>query len=219
MHKSIGLLLVASCLWILSPVTARALSLADVAVGGASFASSDGQLTFSNFEVSDLTASGFDPRFLSVVPIDFGFKLVPADDGFGVLDGRIEDPVFHFDVTSTLGIRGVGLDIRNAFGGALARGAGSFVRVEVGWEEPLVAMLLSELTDGQLGSASDQASLSPAKAGLSLWTRVDMISGDGAGSALFPQIEYRFATEVPEPGAASLLLLGLAGAAWMRRRS
>lgn len=210
------MLLAAVALWALSPLAAHALSLADLATEGASFSSLDGQLTFGGFDVSDLAASGFDPQFIDVVPIELGFQLVPADDWLRVFDGRIEDPLFHFDVESTLGIQGVRLGIGNAFEGPLARGPGSAVRVEVSGDS-LAALLVAELAAGQEGSAADRAA-SAGGSTLTLWTRVDLLSGDPDGSALFPRIEYRFETEVPEPGTTSLLLLGLAGAGWIRRR-
>lgn len=221
-------LVLAAALLLGAAPAARALTLADL-VGGGSFSSLDGSLTYSNFSVSlpdvvdgspnvlvgfDLTLFEVDPTLdtLGVNGLEFDAPIVAAGGGVGVI-------VVSFDVAAAPGLQIDGVDM-NFTGTALGSGALASISEQVLADGALHELeVIREAGGAQVGSA-EIAFGTPARQ-LRVEKRIVVDTrGQGAIVAQISEFEQRYLTSpVPEPGAAAIFVsaLLLVGRATRRR--
>lgn len=214
MHKRSGIGGVGLVLLLLavSASTASALTLADLDVAGASFSSLDGSLLFSEFD--GVEASGglnSDLTNYTVVPVDFGFRIV------GPIGVAGDEGILSLSYKVSAAISIVGADV--FFNGAA-------------FGDDAVAELTSRLVESMGGSGIPGGELDLLVTGDGTKIKVDSTSfepileffvdevvrvdASNAAAATVSAVDLRFAL-VPEPATALMLGMGLFGLAAVGR--
>lgn len=185
---------------------AGALSLAD-AVGGMGFASTDGSLTFDEFDAVVTGNLSPDLSNYELVAVDQGFRLVGP---VGVADGEIGDILLSYSVVTadSLVIAGASL-----YANVRAIGSGSQANVAedlFGAGQDPIASLFVFATGGGGFDPTDAAAFEPVASLRMVVKDIQVKSAGPAGIAAISIVEQTFAV-VPEPATVLLVALGAGG--------
>lgn len=192
---------------------ARALSLAD-AVAGTNLASSDGSLTFTDFDAVVTGDLSSDLTNYELVAVDQGFRLIGP---IGVADGEVGDILLSFSVDTSGSLVIVGASL---FANVRAAGDGSLANVAedlFGSGDDPLASLFVFATGGGGFEPTDGDTFGPV-ASLRMVVKDIQVSSSGpAGIAAISIVEQTFSV-VPEPATLLLVALGSAGLVLVGRR-
>jgi hypothetical protein len=190
---------------------AQALTLADL-TGGASFSTSDGTLTFHDFQVTlpgtvGSAANAFAGLDLSIIEVEalpsvgFGFKVLEFDAPLVVAGDQIGQMVLSYQVTAnpTARITGVGLRFT---GTAIGTGASARIDEIVSFDGGSVELNAVRVSGGEQ-DPDDSASLPAPAASIGVEKTITLdVSGRTASLAQLSEFEQRYSiAPVPEPGA------------------
>ncbi len=214
--RPVGCLAVLGCLLAAASPDAKALTLYDLVVGGASLSTDSGNLTFGDFDAIVSGALSADLHDYTVEAMGEGLAIVGP---VGVVGGAVGDLAISFDVWA-----GEGLAVNGAslfFNGAVS-GDGALAAVT---EDILVgATPVADLfvrtfqANGQVFSQKlDSTGLTPALAHFRVIKDIQVLSAGVDSVATLSVVTQEFAV-IPEPGTVLLLGAGLAGLALAGRR-
>lgn len=190
---------------------AHALTLADL-TGGASFTTSDGTLTFHDFQVTlpgtvGSAANAFAGLDLSIIEVEalpsvgFGFKVLEFDAPLVVAGDQIGQMVLSYQVTAnpTARITGVGLRFT---GTAIGGGASARIDETVSFAGGS-AQLHAVREAGGTQDPDDSVALPTPAASIGVEKTITLdVSGRYAQLAQLSEFEQRYSVApVPEPGA------------------
>lgn len=200
--------------------TAQALTLADLAAG-ASLTTSDGTLTFHDFQVTlpgtvGSAANAFAGLDLSIIEVEslpsvgFGFKVLEFDAPLVVAGDQIGQMVLSYQVTAnpTTRITGVGLRFT---GTALGTGASARIDEVVSYAGGS-AELHAVRQSGGTQDPEDSVSLPVAAESIGVQKTITLdVSGRTAQFAQLSEFEQSYSVApVPEPGAFMIFGASLA---------
>ncbi len=205
-------------LWCCTAGAAHALTLADL-VGGGSFQSGNGQLTFSDFELVVAGVLSPDPGAYTIEIQDTGFRI--AGDALQIAAGEAGDLLLQYRVTTAPGssIERAALSFQ-----ASVLGAGSLAAVAEdlfsvpGSGDPLGSLAVG-VSGGGFSQTSDEVFFTGFPTELLALKDIQLIATQGAGDVSIASVDQSFATQsVPEPGLALLFLSGGAAILVARKR-
>lgn len=205
--------------------TANALTLHDLVVGGQSFNSGNGTLTFSGFQATLTPTLDLDLTHYDVAVTATGFQLTGA---FGVADGELGDMFLRYTVTATQDlINGASLFFNGQTLPAIPGLAASIA--EDYFTAPLQLPTLGSLFVARTGGGLDvnSASLTFVSPHASIYVEKDILVDSRVlgpdqqpimGTVAAISVIRQDFTVVPEPGTMLMLAAGLAGLAMSGRK-
>lgn len=222
--RPVTVLVVAALFWLAPTSTwATVISLEDLN-NGASISSSDGRLTFDNFNVTlpggtGNVLSGIDLGMLTVDVTNsgIGISVFELDAPLVAVSGTSGSLVIVFDVTASIGYSITQVDMSMT---GLAIGQGSLAEVAQVFESAggVTALAVSRSGDGT-GSPLASTEFAPGTAGFQVMKTLTVSAGDGGIAQISEAQDSYYTAPVPEPSAALLFGLGSLVVAGRVRRS
>lgn len=190
-------------------------------VGGASLASLDGTITFSNFSATVTGALSPDLSNYDVQALQTGFRITGA---FLVADGNVGDMVLSYDATAAQGlvIDSVHLFFNGSFNGgddAPPGLAAAVTETVFANGDPVENLSVSASSSG-FEKLVDNGTIAPVSE-ISVLKDIALstyLGDNGEGSVAHISIIDQKFTVTPEPGTFMLGAMGLAGLAALGRR-